>query len=107
MEQFNRVEIQGVVGNVRIANFEDSAIANISVATNFMYKIRDGQANLETVWFNVVARPGKGIESLDSISKGNYVKVLGRMRTRNYTDNEGVEHTIYEVIASKVEKVEE
>lgn len=106
MEQFNRVEIHGVVGNIRITNFPDSSLANISVATNYLYKVRDGQASVETTWFTVLARVGKAIEKPESLIKGNSVLVYGRLRTRTYTDSEGVEKLSYEVIANKVEKLE-
>ena len=44
MEQINRIEIKGKIGNVRITDFEDGQSANLSVATNYIYKSRDGNA---------------------------------------------------------------
>ena len=38
MEQLNKIEIQGIVGNVRIQDVADSKVANFSVATNYAYK---------------------------------------------------------------------
>ena len=38
-----------------------------------------------------------------SISKGASVYVTGRLRTSRFTGNDGIERTVYEVIASKVE----
>ena len=107
MEQYNRVEIQGLVGSVRVTNFTDSTLANISVATNYLYKMRENQASVETTWFTVLARVGKAIEKADSVAKGNAVRVFGRMRTRTYTDSEGIERMTYDVVANKVEKIED
>ncbi|MBR0298035.1 MAG: single-stranded DNA-binding protein [Bacteroidales bacterium] len=107
MEQFNRIEVQGLVGNVRITNFEESTIANISVATNYIYKGRDGQGVVETMWFTVIAREGKSIENAASIKKGNAVHAVGRMRTRTFTDSNGNEKEALEIIATKVEKVDQ
>ena len=106
MEQFNRIEIQGIVGNTRVTTFPDSTLANISVATNYLYKTRDGQASVETTWFTVLARVGKAIEKPDSIVKGNAVHVTGRLRTRTYTDSEGIERVSYDVIANKINRIE-
>lgn len=106
MEQFNRVEIQGLVGSVRLTNFSDSTLANISVATNYFYNVREGQATAETTWFTVLARVGKGLERADSVTKGNAVRVLGRLRTHTYTDSEGIERLSYDVIANKVERLD-
>ena len=107
MEHFNRMEMQGLVGSVRITKFEDTAIANISVATNYAYKTREGQPVMETLWMNVVAREGKTIAKPDSIKKGDWVHVVGRLRTRNFTDSEGNERMTYELIAAKLKKMDE
>lgn len=107
MEQFNRIEVQGLVGNVRITNFEESTIANISVATNYIYKGREGQGVVETMWFTVIAREGKSIENAASFKKGNAVHAVGRMRTRTFTDSNGNEKEALEIIATKVEKVDQ
>lgn len=107
MEQFNRIEVQGLVGNVRTNTFEDSTIANISVATNYMYKGRDGQGVVETMWFTVIAREGKSVENVDSFKKGNAVHAVGRLRTRKFTDSDGNERDSLEIVATKIEKVEQ
>lgn len=51
MEQINRIEIKGKIGNVRITDFEDGQSANLSVATNYIYKSRDGNAVIETMCY--------------------------------------------------------
>ena len=107
MEQFNRVELQGMVGSVRVTTFPDSTLANISVATNYVSRMRESQATVETTWFTVLARVGKAVEKADTINKGDAVKVYGRLRTRTYTDSEGVERMAYDLIANKVEKLAE
>lgn len=107
MEQFNRIELQGVVGSVRVTNFTDSSLANISVVTNYVSSLRDSQATVETTWFTVLARVGRAVEKADSINKGDTVKVHGRMRTRTYTDSEGVERLAYDIIANKIERIAE
>ncbi len=107
MEQYNQVQIRGMVGNVRTTTFPDAVMGNISVATNYMYMTRDGQPAAETTWFTVVAREGKAIENLSAVSKGSAVQIVGRMRSRSYRDAEGIEHNVMEVVASKVEVLKE
>lgn len=71
MEQLNRLEIRGNVGNVNILRVGDTRVAHFSVATNFAYKGRNGEPVIETTWHNVTAWEGnKGIPSLDIICKG-------------------------------------
>lgn len=102
MEQLNRIELKGNVGNVRLSNVGDSIVANFSLATNFMYKGREGDAVVETTWHNVVAWSGKGMPDLRKIEKGLPLYVCGRLRSSRYTSNDGVEKQVYEVVANKI-----
>ena len=56
----------------------------------------------DNTWHNVVAWSGKDIADLNSIVKGAPVYVCGRLRLNRYTNPEGVEKQVYEIIASKV-----
>lgn len=108
MEQLNRIEIRGNVGNVNILKVGDTRVAHFSVATNFAYKGRNGEPVIETTWHNVTAWEGnKGIAPLDSIQKGFPVYVTGRLRSQKYTPTDGIERVSIEVIASTVEPVDE
>ena len=102
MEQMNRIELRGNVGNIRIASVGDSKVANFSLATNYVYKTRDGQAVVETTWFNVVAWDGKYMPELELITKGAPVTVIGRVRSVHFTGQDGIERNSFEVIASKI-----
>ena len=108
MEQINRIEIKGKIGNVRITDFEDGQSANLSVATNYIYKSRDGHAVIETMWFNVCAWKGRNMpEDFKLLQKGKTVHVTGRMREREFTGADGAVKKITEVIASRMEIVED
>ena len=102
MEQLNRIELKGNVGNVRISDVGGNVVANFSMATNHVYKSREGQAVVETTWFNVVAWGGKGMPDLSRIEKGMPLSVSGRMRSVRYTGQDGTERQSMEVVASKV-----
>lgn len=69
MEQLNRIEIRGNVGNVRIQNVGGRNVARMTVATNLAYKAQDGCAVIETTWHNVTAFEGKEIHGLEKIEK--------------------------------------
>lgn len=103
MEQVNRIEIIGLVGNVRTNSVSGNTVANFSVATNHAYKGRDGIPCIDTVWFAVCAWEGKGMPDLTAIRKGSPVRVIGRVRQRSYTANDGTEKQEIEVKASSVE----
>ena len=44
MEQLNRIELRGIVGNARIQNIGDTEMARFSVATDHAFKNRSGEA---------------------------------------------------------------
>ena len=103
MEQLNRIELRGNVGNIRISEVGESKVARFSVATNFIYKGKDTEGVVETTWHNVVAWSGKGMPDFTAITKGAPVYVTGRIRTSRFTGSDGTEKTVYEVVASKIE----
>lgn len=107
MEHINRIELQGRVGTVRTNEHNGMRVANFSLATDLLYKTRDGAAVSETTWHNVVAWEGKDIPDVYSICVGMPVHVIGRLRTSKYTNADGVERTYYEVLANKVTILQE
>ena len=86
MEQLNKIELRGNVGNVRVSDVGGHRVARFSLDTYFLYKGKDSEAVVETTWH-----------------KGAPVYVTGRLRTSRFTGNDGTEKTVYEVVASKVE----
>ena len=106
MEQLNRIEIRGNVGAVRLQVVGNSRVARISVATNYVYKGRDGEPVIETTWHYVSAWEGKNIPDLTTIHKGDKVYVVGRLRSQRYTAADGTERTTYDVLASKLQIIE-
>ena len=84
MEQFNRIELRGNVGNAKISAVGSGRVANFSLATNHMYKSRNGDAVIETTWFNVVAWEGREVKDIDKIKVGAKGCLTGRVR--NYKD---------------------
>ena len=102
MEHINRIELQGRIGTVRTNEYNGSRVANFSVATEFLYKSKDGTAINELTWHNIVMWEGKETPRVENIAVGLPVYVSGRMRTSKYTTSEGVEKHFYEILAYKV-----
>ena len=101
MEHINRIELQGLVGSVRANEYNGTKVSNFTVATEVLYKTREG-ASAETTWHNVVVWESKDNPDIHKTAKGVPVNVVGRLRTQKVTNLEGVEKTYYEVLASKV-----
>ena len=107
MEQLNRIELRGNVGNVRFSETGTGKMARFSLATNYLYKNKDGDGAVETTWHNIVAWSGKGMPEFSAISKGCPLYVCGRLKISRYTGNDGIEKQIYEVIANRMSVVED
>jgi single-strand DNA-binding protein len=103
MEQLNRIELIGVVGrDAKITTVGDSAVAHFSMATNYAYKDKDGNAVVETTWHNVRAWKGRKMPALEDIKKGTWLHVTGRTRNIRYTAADGSERTSFEVLAGEI-----
>ena len=107
MEQLNKIELRGNVGNIRVQAVGENEVANFSLATNFAYKSKDGTPVIETTWHNVTAWEGRNIPDLSIIRKGQPIYVNGRFRVQRVTGSDGVEKNFNEILASTVEAVNE
>lgn len=107
MEQLNRIEIRGYVGNVNILEVGGTRVAHFSVVTNFAYRTRTFEPVIEATWHNVTAWESKNVPDLGIIKKGEPIHVIGRLRIQRFTGNDGSEKNYTEIMASIVEKVDE
>ncbi len=80
-----------------------SAVANVSVATNRVWKDRDGNQNEETQWHKIVAW-ARLAEILKEYSrKGSRVYIEGRLQTRDWDDQNGQKRYVTEVVAENIQ----
>ena len=102
MEQLNSVTLRGIIGNARIQNIGDTEMARFSVATDHIFKNRSGEVVCETTWHQCTAFKSEKMPDFSSLVKGAGVEVKGRLRNNRYTDSNGVERTMTEILASQV-----
>ena len=100
----NRIYLKGKLGNdARIQQVGERSVANFSMATDFDYKQQDGRWGKETTWNSVCAWSGFGMPDLSLLKKGTSVTVIGRIRKREWTDNQGYKKETVEVLAESVD----
>lgn len=75
-------------------------VLTIGVAVDRRFKNKEGP---ECDFFNVVAWEGTARFISNYFHKGKEILVQGRMESRKYTDKNGVERGIWELIAENVE----
>ena len=102
MEQLNRVELRGTVGNTYFYDFGDRQVMRFSVVTNFAYKGRQGDV-IEATWHNVTVWSSPRVQDVKSIAKGAKIHLVGRLKNDRYLNKEGQETTSYEIVADRFE----
>jgi single-strand DNA-binding protein len=107
MEQLNKVELKGIVGNVRIQTYDENRMARIGLATNYAYKDKEGTAVIDTSWHNVIAWEGRNIQGLEKIGKGTKLHVIGRLRYQNYTGVDGIDRVGTDILANQVQIIDD
>ena len=106
MASVNKVIIVGNLGKdpeVRYAP-SGSAICNITVATSRQWKDKtSGERQEETEWHRITFFDRMAEIAGEYLKKGRPVYVEGRIKTRKYTDKDGVERYSTDIIATELQ----
>ena len=105
MASVNKVILVGNLGRDPEVRYLPSgdAVANITIATSSKYKGKDGNMVEETEWHRVTFF-GKLAEIAGQyLKKGRPVYVEGRIKTRKYTDKDGIEKYATDIIANEMQ----
>jgi single-strand DNA-binding protein len=78
-------------------------VANITIATSSRYKGKTGEMVEETEWHRVTFFGRLAEIANQYLKKGNPVYVEGRIKTRKYTDKDGIEKYATDIIASEMQ----
>ena len=82
---------------------DGTPFTRFSLAVSRTYKSASGEKMEETDWFNIVAWRQLAEICERYLHKGSKVYLEGRLTQRKYTDRNGIERTMVEVIASDME----
>ncbi len=104
MGSVNKVILIGNLGadpEIRVTP-AGNKVATLRIATNEFYRDAQGELQQVTEWHRVVCWNRLAEQCEQYLSKGRQVYIEGRIRTRKYTDNTGIDRYITEVIAQRV-----
>lgn len=105
MASVNKVIIVGNLGRDPEMRYLPSgeAVANLAIATTESYKDKAGQQQEHTEWHRV-SFFGRTAEVCGQyLKKGSQVYVEGSIRTRKYTDKEGIEKYVTEIRGDRMQ----
>ena len=103
MASVNKVILIGNLGrDPEMRSFPDGGtICNVTLATTRSWKDKNsGDKVEETEWHRIVFRDRLAEIAGEYLKKGKQVYIEGRLKTRKYTDKDGVEKYATEVVAS-------
>ena len=106
MASINKVILVGNLGRDPEVRYtpDNNAITNISIATTDRYKDKNtGEQKEITEWHRVVFFNRLAEIAGEYLKKGSQVYIEGRLRTRKWTDQSGVEKYTTEIIADQMQ----
>lgn len=100
-KDLNKIQFTGHLGADPEMRYtaQGTAVTNFSVASNRVWKDREGVSHEETEWFRVVAWDRLGEICNQYLTKGMRVYIEGRMQTRKWMDRNNLERSTTEVVA--------
>ncbi len=106
MASVNKVIIVGNLGKDPEVRYmpSGSAICTVTVATSRQWKDKtSGEKQEETEWHRITFFERMAEIAGEYLKKGSSVYVEGRLKTRKYTDKDGVEKYSTEIVASDMQ----
>lgn len=108
MKGINKVILMGTLGKepeIRKTQTGDS-VANVSIATNEIYKDKSDNQQTQTEWHKVVffGRLAEIVEQY--LKKGSKVYIEGKLRTRKWQDKNNQDRYTTEIVASEMQMLD-
>jgi len=106
MASVNKVIIVGNLGRDPEVRYNPNGVAwcTVSIATTRNWKNREtGERQEETEWHRVVFNDRLAEIAGEYLKKGRSVYVEGRLKTRKWTDKDGVEKYTTEILANEMQ----
>jgi single-strand DNA-binding protein len=101
----NKIMLIGNLGKDPEMNYTPSGVAltKFSLAVNRVTKTPTGEKQKETDWFNIVVWRQLAETCNTYLHKGDKVYIEGRLTQRKYTDKNGIDRWMVEVMVNDME----
>jgi single-strand DNA-binding protein len=81
---------------------DGTPVANFAIATGEVWKDKSGDKQERTEWHNIVAWGRLADIAKQYLAKGRQVYIEGKLQTRKWSDRDGNERKITEVVAGQM-----
>lgn len=104
----NKVILIGRLGGDPELRYTPSgdAVANFRVATNTVWRDREGNQQEKTEWHRVVAWRKLAERCGEYLKKGSHVYIEGRLETRSWEDKNGNRRYVTEIITNRMQMLD-
>jgi single-strand DNA-binding protein len=85
---------------------DGTPVAKFSLAVSRVTKSNSGERGKETEWFNIVAWRQLAEICEKYLHKGSKVYIEGRIQQRKYTDREGIQRNVVDIIANDMKMLD-
>lgn len=102
MEFLNRIQLRGIVGDLRTTEPAGIKTCRVQLATNSIHMTGKGDVVVETTWHTVILYNAPGMPDFGRIERGTRMEITGRIRHLHCTGPDGTPLSSYEVIAHDV-----
>jgi single-strand DNA-binding protein len=104
MSKTNSVRLIGHLGQdpKLVSNGENSSVVSFSLATNEVYKDAQGNKDTRTEWHNIVSFGRVANLIIQYCKRGEFIMLQGRLQTRQYTNKEGQQRYVTEIITEEI-----
>ncbi|MFB0526227.1 MAG: single-stranded DNA-binding protein [bacterium] len=82
------------------------AVANFRIATNRVWKDREGNQQERTEWHRIVAWRKLAERCGEYLRKGSHVYIEGRLETRSWEDKNGNRRYVTEIITNRMQMLD-
>lgn len=81
-------------------------VTNLRMATNEIWKDKEGQQQDRTEWHNIVLWDKLAEISAEYLKKGSHVYVEGRLQTRTWEGQDGTQRRTTEIVAMRMQMLD-
>src|SRR3954467_10386833 len=107
MASVNKVILLGNLGRDPETRYTTGgdAVTNLNIATSEQWKDKSGEKQERTEWHRVVLFGRQAEVAGEYLKKGRSVYIEGRLQTRKYTDQDGVEQYSTEIAGARMQRI--
>lgn len=104
MSKTNSVRLIGHLGQdpKLVSNGDQSSVVSFTMATNETYKDATGNKATRTEWHNIVSFGKVANLIIQYCKRGDFIMLNGRLQTRQYTNKEGQQRYVTEIISEEI-----